>query len=127
MTLNHHGGSAAPHYGKHPGSTIIFLAEVGWFSHRALTFFILGGVLERHPNLRLVMSEQGAGWVPDHLAVLDRYASYGTLVRDPLGGGHLSLFAERILRPSVLRRRQLPRTTRTGAARSHRRRPCAVG
>jgi predicted TIM-barrel fold metal-dependent hydrolase len=91
MTLNHHGGSAAPHYGTHPGSTIIFLAEVGWFSHRALTFFILGGVLERHRNLRLVMSEQGAGWVPDHLAVLDRYASYGTLVRDPLGGGHLSL------------------------------------
>ena len=90
MTLNHHGGSAAPHYGAHPGSTIIFLAEVGWFSHRALTFFILGGVLERHPELRLVMSEQGAGWVPDHLAVLDRYAGYGDLVRDPLGAGHLS-------------------------------------
>ena len=36
------------------------------------------------------MSEQGAGWVPDHLAVLDRYASYGDLVRDPLGAGHLS-------------------------------------
>ena len=91
MTVNHHGGSAAPHYGSHPGSTIIFLAEVGWFSHRALTFFILGGVLERHPNVRLVMSEQGAGWVPDHLAVLDRYAGYGDLVRDPLGAGHLSL------------------------------------
>lgn len=91
MPVNHHGGSAAPHYGKHPGSTIIFLAEVGWFSHRVLTFLTLGGVFERHPRLRLVMSEQGAGWVPGHLDLLDRYAPYGSLTGDPLGGTHLKL------------------------------------
>jgi predicted TIM-barrel fold metal-dependent hydrolase len=91
MPVNHHGGSAAPHYGTHPGSTIIFLAEVGWFSHRVLTFLILGGVFERHPNLKLVMSEQGAGWVPGHLDLLDRYAPYGSLTGDPLGGAHLKL------------------------------------
>jgi predicted TIM-barrel fold metal-dependent hydrolase len=88
--LNHHGGSAAPHYGTHPGSTLIFLAEVGWFSHRALTFFVLGGVLERHPNLHLVLSEQAAGWVPGHLEVLERYAAYGELVHDASGDAHLS-------------------------------------
>ncbi len=91
MPVNHHGGSGAPHYGTHPGSTIIFLAEVGWFSHRVLTFLVLGGVLDRHPGLRLVMSEQGAGWVPGHLEVLDRYAPYGSLTGDPLGGSHLAL------------------------------------
>ena len=35
------------------------LIELAWFAHRAVWHLIFGGVLERHPNLRIVLTEQG--------------------------------------------------------------------
>jgi predicted TIM-barrel fold metal-dependent hydrolase len=34
---------------------------------------IFSGVFERHPRLRFVLTEQGAGWIPVVLAQLDHY------------------------------------------------------
>ena len=34
---------------------------------------ILAGVFERHPNLKFVVTEQGASWVPSTLAMIDGY------------------------------------------------------
>ncbi|MGC4066824.1 MAG: hypothetical protein QM784_19745 [Polyangiaceae bacterium] len=44
---------------------VVFLLEVSWCAHRALTHLIVGGALERHPNLQFVFTEQGTAWVPD--------------------------------------------------------------
>jgi predicted TIM-barrel fold metal-dependent hydrolase len=38
-----------------------------------LTNLVVGGVLERHPELRLVFTEQGTAWVPEQLRVLDYF------------------------------------------------------
>ncbi len=73
MPVNHHGGSANPPMGNTPESVVIFLLEVTWFSHRALTHLLISGALERHPNLQLVFTEQGTAWVPDELARLDYF------------------------------------------------------
>jgi len=73
VTINHHSGSAGPKYGKYPVADVLWLVETSWFSHRALWHLILGGVFERHPNLKFVVTEQGASWVPSTLAMLDGY------------------------------------------------------
>jgi hypothetical protein len=51
----------------------MFLLEVSWYAHRALYQLMIGGALERHPNLQLVFTEQGTAWVPDELARLDYF------------------------------------------------------
>lgn len=73
MPVNHHTGSAAPPMGPDPEDTITFLLEVSWYAHRAFYQLILGGALERHPELQLVFTEQGTAWVPDELLRLDYF------------------------------------------------------
>jgi predicted TIM-barrel fold metal-dependent hydrolase len=73
MPVNHHTGSAAPDYGDYPEAKVMFLLEVTWWAHRALWHLIFAGVLERHPDLQLVFTEQGTAWLPEQLATLDHY------------------------------------------------------
>ena len=73
MPLNHHGGGGSPDYGEYPESKVIFLLEAAWWTHRALWHLIFAGVLERHPDLQLVFTEQGTAWLPDQLTQLDYY------------------------------------------------------
>lgn len=67
---------------------------------RALAQLVLGGVLDRHPDLRIVSVENEVGWLPHFLARLDRSASR---YRDVAG---LSLREE----PSATFRRQVSAT-----------------
>lgn len=68
------------------GSTSIFFTEVCWFAHRLFWHLLWSGVLERHPKLRLVFTEQFADWLPDLLKRLDmQYA--GTVSSATLTSG----------------------------------------
>ncbi len=71
MPVHTHAGWT-PNYGNHPGSLGIFLQEVTWWAHRAFWFLLWSGVFERHPGLRLVMTEQGSTWIVPALADMDR-------------------------------------------------------
>ena len=73
MPINHHSGSAAPDYGDYPEAKVMFLLEVTWWAHRTLWQLIFAGVMERHPRLRFVFTEQGTAWLPERLATLDYY------------------------------------------------------
>ncbi|MCH8190060.1 MAG: amidohydrolase [Chloroflexi bacterium] len=70
MTVHTHGG-AAPSYGGLPGSVAIYTTEVTWWSHRPFWFALWSGVFERHPELKFVLTEQSACWVPDTLYHMD--------------------------------------------------------
>jgi predicted TIM-barrel fold metal-dependent hydrolase len=70
MPIHTHGGEGLP-LGDHPGSRSIFFTEVCWFAHRIFWHLLWSGVLERHPRLRLVFTEQFADWVPGVLRQLD--------------------------------------------------------
>lgn len=70
MPVHTHGGESLP-VGSHPGSTSIYFTEVVWFGHRLFWFLLWSGVLERHPQLQLVLTEQFADWIPDLLYRLD--------------------------------------------------------
>jgi predicted TIM-barrel fold metal-dependent hydrolase len=75
LPLNHHSGSAVPPLGGQPVDNVMFLVEVTWWAHRALWHLIFGGVLERHPALQLVFTEQGTSWIPETLGTLDYFFS----------------------------------------------------
>ena len=49
----------------------MYIVEGGYFSQRPLVQFIIGGVFERHPRLKFVMTETGCAWVPPLLKRLD--------------------------------------------------------
>jgi predicted TIM-barrel fold metal-dependent hydrolase len=71
MPVNHHSGSAAPATGERPEDQVILILEVTWWAHRAFTHLVVSGAFERHPDLRLVLTEQGTAWVPEELMRLD--------------------------------------------------------
>jgi predicted TIM-barrel fold metal-dependent hydrolase len=74
VPLNHHGGSGTPDYGFGMGMPrVMYLLEFGFFSNRVLTQLVWGGIFERHPNLRYVVTEQGFGSVLDGLRAQDLY------------------------------------------------------
>jgi predicted TIM-barrel fold metal-dependent hydrolase len=70
LPLNTHGASTR-FYGHGADSMSVSLAEVDFFGRRALWFLIFSGVFERHPRLRMVFTEQRAGWVVPTLEYLD--------------------------------------------------------
>jgi predicted TIM-barrel fold metal-dependent hydrolase len=76
IPINSHGGGGSPGFGfTDPGDRAVGLMEVTFYSHRTLWCLIYSGAFERHANLKLVMTEQGTGWVPGTLATLDEWFS----------------------------------------------------
>jgi predicted TIM-barrel fold metal-dependent hydrolase len=71
IPVNVHAGSGIPDYGELEPARAIMLIEIAWFAHRPLWHLIFGGVLDRHPGLRVVMTEQGLGWVPRGVQTLE--------------------------------------------------------
>lgn len=65
MPVHVHSGAAdRQSYGEHVG---IYVAEVRWWSTRALWFLLWAGTFERFPGLRFVVTECGAFWAADLL------------------------------------------------------------
>jgi predicted TIM-barrel fold metal-dependent hydrolase len=64
----------------------LWILERGWFHRRPLRYFILGGVFERHPRLKVVFIETSAYWVVDELRMLDEWylgtAQVGSITRE---------------------------------------------
>jgi len=71
MPVNSHSGTGLPNYGKYPAAQVIWVIETPFFAHRPLWFMIMGGVFERFPRLKFVMTESGSSWVPPALRQLD--------------------------------------------------------
>jgi predicted TIM-barrel fold metal-dependent hydrolase len=72
MPLHTHVGPGSPYYGDDSFEAwIIWCMESTFWVHRPLWFFILGGILERHPQLKLIFTEQGVDWIPPTLMAMD--------------------------------------------------------
>jgi predicted TIM-barrel fold metal-dependent hydrolase len=83
VIVNAHGGSASPDYGEYPASLSMWLMETTWFSHRPLWSLILSGVFDRFPGMRLVLAEQGSGWIRNALDTMDQF--YAQIARGGIG------------------------------------------
>jgi predicted TIM-barrel fold metal-dependent hydrolase len=67
----------------HPAAAYAIMnREFKFFSHNVLSHLIWGGVLQRHPELRVVFTEQGSGWTIADLAQMDHTYADSYLRRD---------------------------------------------
>jgi predicted TIM-barrel fold metal-dependent hydrolase len=72
LVVNIHSGAAPMNdYGDQLGMMGIYISEVAWWTVRPLTFMIWGGVLERFPQLQVMITEATSVWVPEFKALLD--------------------------------------------------------
>jgi predicted TIM-barrel fold metal-dependent hydrolase len=71
VVCNIHAGSGLPDFGDQVAARAIMLIELAWYAHRVVWHLIFGGVLERHPRLRVALTEQGTGWIPRGIDTLD--------------------------------------------------------
>jgi predicted TIM-barrel fold metal-dependent hydrolase len=68
----HSGAAPMEDYADHQGMMGIYITEVVWWSVRPIWFLIWGGVFERHPRLKLAITESTTVWVPEALALMDQ-------------------------------------------------------
>ncbi len=68
----HAGAGQTPNYGEIPGSRWLASIETWWVAFRVVWFLLWGGVLHRHPRLKVVVTEAGSGGIA-HLADLFDY------------------------------------------------------
>jgi predicted TIM-barrel fold metal-dependent hydrolase len=73
IPVNCHSGGASPRTGDRPADHVLLLLEMAWWDQRTLRHLILGGVLEQNPGLRVVLTEEGMGWIPEQLQAMDNF------------------------------------------------------
>ena len=95
-----HGGNE-PVYSPGPGKVAIQLAEVGYWSRRSLAQFLLGGILDRHRDLTVVLTEQGVSWITTDLPMIGWFAKQVRLKHDAAGADHLERSPEEAFREQV--------------------------
>jgi predicted TIM-barrel fold metal-dependent hydrolase len=72
LVMNQHSGQGLPNYGTGLVAEAIWVSEVTFYCKRGFSHLIMGGVFERFPRLRYVLTESGCSWAPEMLAQLDR-------------------------------------------------------
>lgn len=75
LIITMHGGTGSPSYHRSPVTPLLMVMEVPFYAQKSLWHFILSGVFERFPNLRMVLTEQGTDWLPAALKRLDDFWS----------------------------------------------------
>ncbi|HVN50208.1 MAG TPA: amidohydrolase family protein [Acidimicrobiales bacterium] len=71
LVLHTHSGAGPADYDIGPGFIAIYATEAYWWAARPLWVLLWSGVFERHPELKYVVAENGAWWLPDILAKMD--------------------------------------------------------
>ena len=70
LPLQAHSGWS-PDYGDVPAATAMYISEVDMWAQRAFTALVWSGAFERHPDLKLMLTETGTAWILERLRVLE--------------------------------------------------------
>jgi len=71
LVINQHSGQGGPNYGTDQGAEALWVMEMTFFVQRGYCQLILGGVFERFPGLRFILTESGCAWAPGLLQRMD--------------------------------------------------------
>jgi predicted TIM-barrel fold metal-dependent hydrolase len=71
LVVNQHSGQGSPAYGTDQGADALWVLEMPFFVQRGFCQLILGGVFERFPKLRYILTESGCAWAPGLMQRLD--------------------------------------------------------
>lgn len=83
--VTHVGTATNARYSRLEGIALIQIESGGFTSRRAIWWLIFAGVFERHPGLKLVITETPGGWFPSTAAELDAvWAFYDAKREEPL-------------------------------------------
>jgi predicted TIM-barrel fold metal-dependent hydrolase len=70
MPLQAHSGWS-PDYGDVDCATAMYISEVDMWAQRSFTALVWSGAFEKHPGLKLILTETGAAWILEKLRVLE--------------------------------------------------------
>ncbi|MEH6583361.1 MAG: amidohydrolase family protein [Halioglobus sp.] len=70
LPVHTHSGWS-PDYGDAPSATPMYISEVDMWAHRPFTAMLWSGAFERHPALKLVLTETGCSWILETLRLLE--------------------------------------------------------
>jgi len=71
LVINQHSGQGSPSYCDGQGAKALWALEMPFFVQRGFTHLIMGGVFERFPKLRYILTESGCAWAPALMKRLD--------------------------------------------------------
>jgi predicted TIM-barrel fold metal-dependent hydrolase len=71
LVINQHSGQGSPEYGDEQGADALWVMEMPFFVQRGYCQLILGGVFERFPKLRYILTESGSAWAPGLMRRMD--------------------------------------------------------
>ena len=71
LVINQHSGQGSPAYCEGQGSKALWALEMSFFVQRGFTHLIMGGVFERYPGLKYILTESGCAWAPGVMRQLD--------------------------------------------------------
>jgi len=71
LVINQHSGQGTPYYGESQGSNALWAMEMAFFVQRGFTHLIMGGVFERFPKLKFILTESGCAWAPKLMQQMD--------------------------------------------------------
>ena len=91
LTIAVHSGGASKDIQPGPGMVPIYATEAWWWAARPLWVLVWSGVFDRHPGLRIAITEDGAWWLPDIVERMDEKwigghntRKFGSLFRDAI-------------------------------------------
>jgi predicted TIM-barrel fold metal-dependent hydrolase len=71
LVINQHSGQGSPRYSEGQGSKALWAHEMSFFVQRGFSHLIMGGVFERFPKLKYILTESGCAWAPGLMRQLD--------------------------------------------------------
>ena len=71
LVINQHSGQGTPAYAEGQGSKALWAMEMSFYVQRGYTHLIMGGVFERFPKLRFILTESGCAWAPGLMKQMD--------------------------------------------------------
>ncbi|MBJ18435.1 MAG: amidohydrolase [bacterium] len=71
LVMNQHAGQGSPGYSGGQGSKALWALEMSFYVQRGFSTLIMGGVFERFPDLKFILTESGCSWAPQVMKNLD--------------------------------------------------------